>query len=267
MKQIQILEEQAIDAAINLRWADAIEINNTICEQDDTNLGAYLRLGFAYMQKNDIENARKSYKKALTIQPKNHIALENLERLAILAEKKHGYDTKDTEPLHPDLFLEIPGKTKTIQLVNIGQKDDLVSLVVGQAVELKLKKRKVEVRTKSGTYIGTLPDDLSRRIMYFLQEKSTYKAYIKEATLSSIILFVREIEKGETVEHLISFPQNTNMNMPHPSNATESNETEEEADTDDDDDNLEEEDMPEEVDKDLLRYRETQEEEEDESDE
>jgi tetratricopeptide (TPR) repeat protein len=261
MKDIELLEEQAIDAAVNADWDKAIELNLRILAINEKNLGAHLRLGFAYMQNNAIAEAQKSYKTALSIQPKNHIALENMERLEVLAGKKLSSSGREKERFDPDLFLETPGKTKTINLVNIGQKDDIASLIVGQAVELKLKKRKVEVRTKDGVYVGTLPDDLSRRMMYFLQEGSTYKANIKEATLNTIVLFVREIEKGTKVRQLVSFPQNSQMNIPPNKPPSDQETTDEE--TDDEDSELEEEaDMPEEVDKDLLRYQQGQEDEE-----
>jgi hypothetical protein len=261
MKDIELLEEQAIDAAVNADWDKAVELNQRIIAIDEKNLAAHLRLGFAYIQNNAIAEAQKSYKEALSLQPKNHIALENMERLEVLAGKKRSKNAHEKERFDPDLFLETPGKTKTINLVNIGQKDDIATLVVGQAVELKLKKRKVEVRTKDGIYVGTLPDDLSRRMMYFLQEGSTYKANIKEATLNNIVLFVRELEKGETVRQLVSFPQNSQMNIP-PNKAPADPETAEEESDDEDTDLEEETDMPEEVDKDLLRYQQGQEDEE-----
>ena len=42
--------------------------------------------------------------------------------------------------------------------------------------------------------------------MYFLENESEYQIYIQEATLSNIIVFIREISKGKKVERLVSFP-------------------------------------------------------------
>lgn len=65
MDNLGVLEEQAVDAAISNNWERAIELNKQIIEQDKSNLGAYLRLGFAQLQANKLEDAVKAYKKKL----------------------------------------------------------------------------------------------------------------------------------------------------------------------------------------------------------
>ena len=209
MDTIGFLEQQAIDAAIANNWEIATELNKQIIEQDKANIGAHLRLGFAYLQSNDIDNAAKAYKAALKIQPKNHLALENLERIQILQKQASGGTKHEKKNLDPNLFLDVPGKTKTVQLVNLGQKQHLAELYIGQEIELKVKKRRIEARSLSGNYIGTLPDDISKRLMFFLEEDSVYRTYIKEASLSRILVFIKEISKGSKVKDYVSFPHNS----------------------------------------------------------
>jgi tetratricopeptide (TPR) repeat protein len=220
MDTVGLLEQQAIDAAIANEWEKAVGLNRQIVDQDPSNLGAHLRLGFALLQTNDNTGAAKAYRGALKIQPKNHLALENLERIEILSKQTVGAGPKERKNLDPNLFLDVPGKTKTVQLTNLGQKHHLAELFIGQEVELKNKKRRLEVRSQSGNYIGTLPDDISKRLMYFLDEGSVYCVFVKEASLSRILVFIKEISKGDSVKNYISFPQSAQP-MYHPLTPTE----------------------------------------------
>lgn len=208
MENIEQLENQAIDAAINFNWPQAISLNEEIIKNDKKNLAAYLRLGFASSQIQNFIEALKYYKKALKIQPSNNIAKENIDRLKVLQSKFTKKSKKTHMYLDPNLFLESTGKTKSVALVNIGQKNILAQLTVGQETDLKIKKRKVEIRTKENEYIGSLPDDLSRRLLVFLKAKSKYNVYIKDASLSKVTVFIREEFKGRKVQHYLSFPQN-----------------------------------------------------------
>lgn len=214
MNIIKQLEEQAVDAAINYRWDEAISINNELLEFDPENLGAYLRLGYIYLQSRKLSDAKKSYQKALKIQPGSQIAKENLERVKILEGKRLKKTKLEKISLDPNLFLEIPGKTKTVELVNLGQKDTLAQLAIGLQIFLKRKKRKIEVRTKNNEYIGSLPDDLSKRLGLFIKAGSHYDVYIKEASLSRVVVFIMEKKKGKKVVKFISFPQNMQAHLP-----------------------------------------------------
>ncbi|QQG44140.1 MAG: tetratricopeptide repeat protein [Candidatus Roizmanbacteria bacterium] len=211
MNDLDILEQQAVDAAVTSNWKVAISLNKKILEADHDNLSACLRLGFANLQVKNIKEAKKYYNKALKIQPRNQVGIENLERIQILSEK--GLKKAAAANLDPNLFLEVPGKTRTVTLVNLGQKKDLAELVVGQEIALKSKTRKVEARTVSGEYIGCLPDDLSKRLIFFLKAKSKYSAYIKESNLNKVIIFIKEILKGKKVLNYSSFPQNIQTNL------------------------------------------------------
>ena len=205
MDKINILEQHAIDAAINNSWQKAINLNLQIIKLDKKNIDAYLRLGFAFLQLKKIKEAEKYYKKVLKIQPNNQTAIENLDRIKILAGKK----LKETSiTLNPDLFLDIPGRTKSVVLVNPGQKNILAQLSVGQEVFLKIKKRRVEIRTITQDYIGCLPDDLSRRISVLIKAGSNFTAHIKEATLKRVVVFLREVNRGKKVSKYLPLPIN-----------------------------------------------------------
>lgn len=213
MNNIDLLEEQAVNAAVEHQWDTAIQLNKQILTIDAVNLGAILRLAFASMQKNELAEAKKYYKQALKLQPSNRIAQENMEKVSILEDKKKTNNGSTNPNLDPNLFLEIPGKTKTVKLVNLGQKEELAGLTIGQEAVLKMRKKRIEVRTKHNEYIGCLPDDVSRRLEYFLNEDSVYKTYIKDTSLNDIVVFIKEESKGKKVQQYPSFPQNPNVFM------------------------------------------------------
>lgn len=211
MENIQSLEQSAINAAITANWEEAISSNEKIIKKDKKNIDAHLRLGFAYLQKGKIKKAREIYRRAKKLQPGNYLIEENLERIKILESKK--VSRLSPTNLNPYAFLEIPGKTKSVILVNCGQKITLAGLSVGQEVTLLPKKRRIEVRTKNKDYIGCLPDDISKRLTIFMKAGSTFSSFIKEANLKTVTVFLKEEKRGKRVARYASFPINNQANL------------------------------------------------------
>ncbi len=209
------LEQQAIDAAIDRRFAEAIKLNNAILKEDSHNLGALLRLGFAKLQNGDLAGAKKAYKAVLGQQSENVIAQENLERIEILQQKKGPASAPAKvreDKFNPNLFLEIPGKTKSSVLVNLGQKEVLAHLTIGDQLELKVRRRKLEVRA-DGEYVGSLADDLSKRLYVLIKGGSEYSCFIKEISMSRVVVFIREEKKSRRLARFTSFPRNIQSNL------------------------------------------------------
>ena len=211
MEEVHTLETQAIDAAIQGNWIQAISLNSKILELDRKNVQALLRIAFSYLQTGEYEKSRKHYHKALRLQPKNGVAHQYLEKIDILDQGNIKPQTKIA--FDPHLFIESFGKTKMTCLTNLGQKQILARLSIGQQIQLKIKRRRVEVRTESDEYIGTLADDISKRLILFIKAKSTYTAFIKEVSFTKVIIFIREDKKGRSVNHHISFPINLQKNI------------------------------------------------------
>ncbi|MCS6956680.1 MAG: tetratricopeptide repeat protein [Patescibacteria group bacterium] len=209
MENLQELEQQAINAAINNQWDEAIKLNEKIIKKNKKNLDAYLRLGFAYFQKGILNKAKKFYLKAKKIQPENYIIEKNLEKIKVLEAKKNKPYSSST--LSPYAFLDIPGKTKSVSLVNCGQKSVLAGLSIGQEVFMNLKKRKIEIRTQKKEYIGCLPDDISKRLTILIKAGSVFKCYIKEAGLKEVIIFIKEQKRGKKVNRYAPFPISNNF--------------------------------------------------------
>ncbi len=160
-----------------------------------------------------MKEAKTAYKKVLRLQKGNQIAEENLERIKILELRGAKKPPKKDVKLDPNLFLELPGKTKSSTLVNLGQKNTLAHLVIGQEIFVKPKKRRMEIRTEGNDYVGALPDDLSKRLFLFMKAGSQYMAFIKDVSLSRIVVFIREEKRGKKVQRYSSFPRNIQVDM------------------------------------------------------
>lgn len=77
----QQLIKRAIDVAKEGRWHEAISVNQEIIEIRPDDVDAHNRLGKAYMELGEINQAKESYKKALELDPKNNIAKRNFQEL------------------------------------------------------------------------------------------------------------------------------------------------------------------------------------------
>jgi len=211
MKDFSNIEEQAINYAMNGQWTEAVRLNESIIKIDKKNIEAYLRLGFANLQINKIKKAKEYYLQALKIQPNNGFVKKNLDRIKILESKK--LISSNTTPLDPLLFVDIPGKTKTVSLVNCGPKSVLAKLTVGQKVFLIVKKRRVEIRTEEKEYAGCLPDDLSKRLAIFIKNGGVFSVYIKETSLKMINVLIKEEKKGAKMMKFVAFPSDLSVNL------------------------------------------------------
>ncbi|KKS16558.1 MAG: hypothetical protein UU74_C0039G0001 [Candidatus Woesebacteria bacterium GW2011_GWA1_41_7] len=107
--------------------------------------------------------------------------------------------------LQPEMFLEEPGKTKLVGLLNLGEPENFVNLDPGEDVKLAAYSHRVSVTTNDGKYIGRLPDDISAKLKYLIKGGNKYQALIKSVSPKEITVFVRELEKGPGMEGSPSF--------------------------------------------------------------
>jgi len=212
MEPIQKLQQQAIDAAFNNQWQEAINLNKKILKIDKKNLEAILRLGFAYFQQQEYEKAKKIYKKGLKIQPNNPVILNYLKKIG-LVEKKKEKNNSSSYLADPELFLEIPGKTKSVNLVNLGQKKVLAKLNIGQPLILNIKRRRIIIKNKENEFVGSLPDDIGKRLILLIKGGNKYACFVKDVSLNHLVVFLKEEEKSNKMRRFISFPLKYNQNI------------------------------------------------------
>lgn len=196
------LAQKAISAALNGNWQTAIELNQQLLKLQPENIDALNRLARACAEQGDIDKAKDIALKVLKLDTFNTIATKSLEKWKSL---KKG-ETYSSKPSKAQLFLEEPGKTKIITLLNPGDKTLLAKLDSGDEVKLNNHSHRGSVLTSDGHYIGRLPDDLSSRLRRLSSYGNEYQAYIKSISKDEIKVFIRESKKSVRLAEVISFP-------------------------------------------------------------
>lgn len=193
MLQMIPLKTQAIQTALTGDWANAITLNNSILEENPGDIDTLNRLAFAHSSMGNVKEAKAIYQQVLQLDTQNPIALRNLKRLA---GNSSTISAKAINTSHiSSLFIEEPGKTKVIELLNVADKKVISPLRSGEEMTLSIKRMKVFVLDEQKQFIGMLPDDIGRRLILFMNGGNEYEAYIKSVDNNKVIIFAREIKR------------------------------------------------------------------------
>jgi len=196
------LKNQAIQTALEGNWQNAIAINKTLIKENPEDIDTLNRLALAYTITGKVKEAKSTYQKVLKIDALNPIALRNLKKI-----KEKGFTSSKNNNSNTFLnnsFLEEPGKTKVVELVNIAPAKFVEGLRTGQTIELSIKRLKIFVLEQK-QYIGVLPDDIARRLIKFIKGGSLYIAYIKSSSPHKVTVFIKEVKKTSRFKDQPSF--------------------------------------------------------------
>jgi len=193
---------QAIQATLQGNWEQAITLNEELLQENPKDIETLNRLAFAYTAIGNAGEAKKLFQMVLDIDGSNPIALKNLKRLGDGGIKKNGFS-----PFHIDntMFLEEVGKTKVISLVNTAPLNILRILQVGQPLTLCIKRSKIFVLDGKEQFLGMLPDNISRRLIKFLNGGNQYMTYVKAVFNRDITVFIKEIKRSNRFKNQPSF--------------------------------------------------------------
>jgi len=195
------LTQQAIHAALNGEWEQAKQFNTELLADDPHDINALNRLARAYSELNDLENARKTATKVLEIDSFNQIAQKALDRWKGLKQTiKHG-----TKPTPASVFLEEPGKTKILQLINLGSTDILCQLDAGDEVTINAHGHLITLCTQDGKLVGKFPDVFSRHLKSLISHGNEYRAYVRSANKTDVSVIVRETKRSPELKDIASF--------------------------------------------------------------
>ncbi len=197
-------EDQAIKAALNQNWPKAIEINKKILKDNPQNIPALNRLGRALWEEGKIEEANKAYKKVVRIEPFNPIANKNLKRLTKVRKTPHK-NTKNDFIHSGKVFLEEPGKTKLVRLTRLNSSDVLSELDSGDPVFFLVKKRLISILDSNKNYLGSIPEDLSQRLIKFIKGGNQYQAFVRSVEKQKLEIFIREASRSKKFTDIPSF--------------------------------------------------------------
>lgn len=195
------LKNQAIQTALKGNWEEAIALNKSLVSENPQDIDALNRLALAYSIIGNTKDARATYQKVIALDALNAIALRSLKKL----KEKNGQNTNGNliKQIN-NKFLEEPGKTKVVELVNIAQPMITEYLRIGQSLELSVKRLKIFV-LEDKQYIGVLPDDIARRLIKFIKAGCLYEAFVKSAGPHKVSLFIKEVKKTARFKDQPSF--------------------------------------------------------------
>lgn len=195
------LKNQAIQTALQGDWNNAISLNQQILQEEPENIDALNRLAFAHATLGNINDAKEFYQKVLQLDIQNPIATKNLKRLSSLNGVPHAPIIYKMN----NIFIEEPGKTKVIELLNIADQKATSHLHCGEELHLQVKRMKIFVLDNDKQYIGMLPDDTSKRLIEFIQGGNLYEAYVKTVDEHKVTAFVKETFRSPKFKNQQSF--------------------------------------------------------------
>ncbi len=192
------IKTQAIQTALTGDWQTAINLNQEILQEEPDDIDTLNRLAFAFLSSGNPKEAKNLYEKVLSLDMQNPIAIRNLKRL-------NDFTVKRTPVLINNLFIEEPGKTKVMDLINIADKKIITHLRSGEKLDLRIKRSKIFAYDLESQFIGMLPDDLCQRLIKFIDAGNEYDAYVRTVDSNKVSIFIREIKRVKKFKNQPSF--------------------------------------------------------------
>ena len=204
--------EQAISLAVQSRWTEAVEANQSILTVFKEDVDAYNRLGKAFTELGQYEEARNAYGKALKLEPSNTIARKNLSRLSGLKAAPRTATSVHAK-VDPWLFIEEAGKTAVLAVLAQGTKDVLGKITAGEQLQIKAFGKQLNLLTLSGEYVGLLEPRTATRLQTLMDGGNRYEAAVTSVTEGQVKVILREVYQSAQMAGRVSFPARANTNV------------------------------------------------------
>lgn len=195
------LAQKAISLALMGSWKEAVIVNKNILSDSPNDIDALNRLARAQAELGQLTQAKKSAGKVLKLDPFNTIAAKSLKKWKGL---KRG-ESQKSSILPAQLFLEEPGRTRIVDLLNCADEKTLAKMDAGDEVLINPRSHRISVLSQQGRYLGRLPDDLSARLRKLISHGYQYRIFIKSQEPRDIKIFVREVKRPKEFSDLNSF--------------------------------------------------------------
>ncbi len=197
--------EQAVNLAMQSRWAEAAELNEQIIEASPKDVEAHNRLGKAYIELGRFDDARETYNHTLRLDPTNTIAQKNLGRLEKLAEEEVPAELS-TGPVDPSLFIAETGRSTITSLIDLPHADVLAKMNAGDVLTIEVQDKTVSLLNSLGDAVGKLEPKLRQRLIRLIGMGNQYSAIITSADESSLRVIIRETYRDPAMGNRPSFP-------------------------------------------------------------
>lgn len=199
--ELEDLANKAVKAALNQQWDDALLLNQEILADSPENVEAANRLARAYQELGNSAEAANAYKRVLELDPFNTIAQKNLDKL------KSGVGANSQRKVSQELFLEEPGKTRSVVLSNPNTKA-ISNYSSGEELQLEEKDGMLAVVSHKNEVLGYLPDEIGNHLLKLIQLGNTYSAHLMTAS-DELHVFLRETHQASAAAKYVSFNRST----------------------------------------------------------
>ncbi len=198
--------EEAIAAALESCWADAVTVNQALIERHGADEETYNRLGKAQSELGNLAEALASYQSSLELNPLNLIAQKQVRRIGALLEAR-ARPAAASGAIDVDLFSEEPGKSaRTTLTPPRGGGAVGVAVAPGDTVELIASGAQLLAETSRGVALGAVESKLSHRLRPLMETGNRYSAAVARVEDERIELIVREIFQAPENSRKSSFP-------------------------------------------------------------
>lgn len=195
---------RAIKAALLENWEEAVYWNEKILQNNPEDIDAIVRCARAHFELGSESTAKDLLKFALKLDSLHPVATKLNHHFNTLSGSLTKRDVA-TLSKH-QIFLEEPGRTKVVSLVNLADKNTLLKVRCGDPTNLVPRGHKISVTTVTNEYIGKLPDDLSIRLVQLLTKGNKYHSYVRTVNITEIKIFLKERYRAPEISHVASFP-------------------------------------------------------------
>jgi tetratricopeptide (TPR) repeat protein len=200
----RVKAEQAVNLAMQSRWAEAAELNRQIIEASPKDIEAHNRLGKALMEIGKYDEAREAYNHTLRIDATNTIAQKNIQRLDKLMEENIA--DVPTARVDPSLFIEEAGRATTTSIVELAPPDVLAKFNPGDPVTLEVQGNVVLVTGGSGETLGKIEPKLRQRLIRLFNMGNMYSAFVTSLDEQSLRVIIHETRRDPSMGNRPSFP-------------------------------------------------------------
>ena len=196
--------EEAIQAALESRWQDALAINRALVERHGGVEETFNRIGKALTELGEHQAALDAYSQALQINSENVIAQKNVRKLRLLLESREKI-AGAKGAIDVDLFAEEPGKS-ALTVLNPPKAGVVIVVAPGEVVELHLQDGGLQAQTTAGVVLGDVDSKIARRLVPLISTGNRYTAVVARAEESQIEIIIREAFQSTENARKSSFP-------------------------------------------------------------
>lgn len=196
--------DEAIELALASKWAEAVQVNRSIMDRFGPDEDTLNRLGKAYTELGQHDDAIEAYKGTLKMNPVNPIAQKNLAKLQALRGVQPAPTSK--AKVDVDAFIEETGKTALTALHMHAEGDPCTKVSGGDPVKLIVAGDTMNVETARGVYLGHLEHALGRRLIKFLEGGNRYSGAVATCEGGAVKIIIRETYQDPQFFGRPSFP-------------------------------------------------------------